>query len=95
MDNEVSEILRNLIREEYKIELELVPPGAHIRNAAEVAIQNFKAHFISILTGVVDDFPKDLLYWLLPQVEVTINLLRQSNAISTVSAYAHTSGPFD
>ena len=34
MDNEVSEILRNLIREEYKIELELVPPGAHIRNAA-------------------------------------------------------------
>ena len=32
---------------------------------------------------------------LLPQTKITINLLRQSNATPTVSAYAHLSGPFD
>ena len=32
---------------------------------------------------------------LLPQAEITVNLLRQSNATPTVSAYAHMSGPFD
>jgi hypothetical protein len=32
---------------------------------------------------------------LLPQTEITVNLLRQSNATPTVSAYAHLSGPFD
>ena len=31
----------------------------------------------------------------MPQTEVTLNLLRQSNATPTVSAYAHLSGPFD
>jgi hypothetical protein len=32
---------------------------------------------------------------LLPQTEITINLIRQSNATPNVSAYAHLSGPFD
>ena len=38
MDNKVSESIKNLIRDEYNKELELVPPGCHQRNAAEVAI---------------------------------------------------------
>ena len=95
IDNEVSEMLKTLIREEYNMELELVPPGSHRRNAAELAIQNFKAYFISILVGVVDDSPNDLWDWLIPQAGVTIILLRQSNATPTLSAYAHMSGPFD
>ena len=72
-----------------------VPPGCHRRNAAEVAIRNFKAHFLGILAGVVDDFPDNLWDRLLPQAEITINLLHQSNATPTVSAYAHMCGPFD
>eukprot|EP00804_Cyclotella_cryptica_P028989 CCRYP_012408-RA/>CCRYP_012408-RA protein AED:0.21 eAED:0.21 QI:0/0/0/1/1/1/2/0/880 len=32
---------------------------------------------------------------LLPQTEITLNLLCQSNATPTVSAYAHLNGPFD
>ena len=31
----------------------------------------------------------------MPQTEITVNLLRQSNATPTVLAYAHLSGPFD
>ena len=95
MDNEVSEKMKNMIRDEFKMQLELVPPGCHRRNAAEVAIRNFKAHFLSILAGVADDFPPNLWDRLLPQAEITINLLRQSNATPTVSAYAHLNGPFD
>ena len=95
LDNEVSENMKELIRSSYNMELELVPPGCHRRNAAEVAIRNFKAHFLSILAGVAEDFPMQLWDRLLPQAEITINLLRQSNATPTVLAYAHMSGPFD
>ena len=77
------------------MELELVPPGCHQRNAAKVAIRNFKAHFLSILAGTATDFLPSLWDRLLPQAEVTVNLLQQSNATPTVSAYVHLCGPFD
>ena len=77
------------------MKLELVPPGCHCRNAAEVAIQNFKAHFLSVLAGTATSFPPNLWERLLPQSQVTINLLRQSNATPNVSAYAHLCGPFE
>jgi len=95
LDNEVSENMKNHIRDTCKINMELVPPGCHRRNAAEVAIRNFKAHFLSVLAGVANDFPPSLWDRLLPQTEITINLIQQSNAIPNVSAYAHLSGPFD
>eukprot|EP00804_Cyclotella_cryptica_P019044 CCRYP_014460-RA/>CCRYP_014460-RA protein AED:0.28 eAED:0.28 QI:0/0/0/1/1/1/3/0/673 len=95
LDNEISNAMKNLITDTYKMTYKLVPPGCHCRNAAEVAIRNFKSHFLSILAGVADDFPMKLWDKLLPQAEITINLLRQSNATPTVSAYAHLKGPFD
>ena len=66
LDNKVSENMKELIRSTYNMELELVPPRCHRRNAAEVAIQNFKAHFLSILAGVADSFPMQLWDCLLP-----------------------------
>ena len=60
-----------------------------------MAIRNFKAHFISVLAGVAEDFLMHLWDRLLPQKEITLNLLRQSNTAPTVSAYAHLSEPFD
>jgi hypothetical protein len=95
IDNEVSENMKNHIRNTCKFKMELVPPGCHQRNAAEVAIRNFKAHFLSVLAGAADDFPPSLWNRLLPQTEITINLIQQSNATPNVSAYAHLSGPFD
>ena len=38
LDNEVSSAMTDVIRDKYKMEMELVPPGCHRRNAAEVAI---------------------------------------------------------
>ena len=72
--------MKDLVKNKYKMEYELIPPGCHRCNAAEVAIQNFKAHFLSISAGVADDFPIRLWDKILPQAEITINLLRQSNA---------------
>eukprot|EP00804_Cyclotella_cryptica_P002928 CCRYP_013287-RA/>CCRYP_013287-RA protein AED:0.38 eAED:0.38 QI:0/0/0/1/1/1/2/0/632 len=95
LDNEVSSAVKDLIRDTYKMTLELVPPGFHRRNAAEVGICNFKLHFLSILAGVADDFPLNLWDKLLPQAKITLNLLHQSNATPTDSAYAHLNGPFD
>ena len=77
------------------MQMEMVTPGSHHRNAAEFAIRNFKAHFLSVLAGTAQDFPPSLWDRLLPQAEITINLLRQSNETPNVSAYAHLSGPFD
>ena len=48
------------------MKMELVPPGCHRRNAAEVAIRDFKAHFLSVLAGTADDFLPSLWDILLP-----------------------------
>jgi hypothetical protein len=95
LNNKVSEATKTIIKDKYKMEMELVPPGCHRRNAAEVPIRNFKARFLSVLAGTAEDFPPSLWDHLLPQTEITLNLLRQSNATPTVSAGAHLSGPFD
>ncbi len=60
-----------------------------------VAIRNFKAHFLSILVSVANNFPPNLWDWLRPQTKITINLIQKSNATPNVLAYAHLSGPFD
>ncbi len=87
--------MKNHICNTCKMNVELVPPGCHRQNTAEVAIHNFKSHFLSILAGVANDFPQHLWDRLLPQTKITLNLIRQLNATPTVSAYAHLSGPFD
>jgi hypothetical protein len=95
LDNELSVHMKNHICEQYKFTVELVPPGCHRCNAAEVAICNFKAHFLSVLAGTATSFPSNLWDRLLPQTEITLNLLRQSNATPIISAYAHLCGPFN
>ena len=72
-----------MIRDEFKMQVEQVPPGCHRQNAAKVTIQNFKAHFLSILAGTAKDFPLSLWDRLLSQAEITINLLCQANADPT------------
>ena len=57
LDNEVSSAMTDVIHNKYKMEMELVPPGCHRRNAAEVAIRNSKAHFLSVLAGIAEDVP--------------------------------------
>ena len=60
LENEVSNLMKTIIHDKYKMKLELVPPGCHRCNAAEVAIRNFKAHFLSVLAGTGTIFPPNL-----------------------------------
>ena len=94
LDNETSELLLTSL-ESSDIEIALVPPYLHRRNAAERAIQTFKAHFISILCGTDPKFPVNLWDKLLPHAEITLNLLRNSRINPALSAYCQVWGNFD
>ena len=94
MDNEISAEYQKAI-EKNKMTFQKVPPHDHRRNLAERAIQTFKAHFIAILCGVDESFPMHLWCRILPQVEMTLNLLRPSRLLPTVSAHAHLYGQHD
>ena len=74
---------------------ELVPPGNHRMLIAEQAIQTWEAHMISNLNGVDENFPISCWCQIVSQTELTLNLLRQSNIVPAISAYAHVHGQHD
>ena len=94
LDNEISEEYKKAIKQN-DTTFQLVPPHDHRKNIAEKAIQTFKSHFIAILCGTAENFPMNLWDRLLPQAEMTLNLLRQSRLVPKVSTYAHLYGQHD
>ena len=90
-DNECSAELKHAFKAN-KLEYQLAPPHQHRRNAAERAIQTFKAHFIAGLTSVDPHFPITEWDRLLQQAEITLNLLRNSRLTRNLSAYAAIAG---
>lgn len=95
LDNEASSSYKLLITSKWGTKFQLVPPDVHRSNAAERAIRTFKAHFLAILAGISSDFPKNLWDLLLPQAELTLNLLRQSRLNPKISAWEYFAGPFN
>mgnify|MGYP000978021802 CR=1 FL=1 len=81
--------MKNHIRDTCKMNMELVPSGCHQQNAAEVAICNFKSHLLSVLAGVADDFPQNLWDHLLPQTEITLNLIQDLHRLDNANDIAH------
>jgi hypothetical protein len=94
LDNEASTALKNFFTIN-DIAYQLVPPHWHQRNAAERAIRNFKEHFVAGLSSVYPSFPMHLWDRLLPQAEITLNLLRTSRLHPQLSAAAHYHGLVD
>ena len=94
LDNEVPKELKEAIPEN-KCTLELTPPDMHRWNITERAIQTAKNHIISCLAGLPDDFPIHEWDELIPQMFLTLSLLRASNMVPNVSAYAYHKGRFD
>ncbi len=94
LDNQASQAMQQAIRDNGWV-FQFVPPDMHRRNKAERAIRTFKAHFISILAGTDPAFPKNRWDLLLPQAELTVNLLRQSSLQPHMSAWEHFNGPFN
>ena len=55
----------------------------------------FKDHFTAILSQVDKTFLMHLLGQLLPQAEHTVNMMRPTNIVLTISAYSYTHGQDD
>jgi hypothetical protein len=90
-DNEASAALKNFFTVN-DIAYQLVPPHCHRRNAAERAIRTFKEHFVVGLSSADPSFPLHLWDRLLPQAEITLNLLRTPGLHPQLSAAAHFHG---
>jgi hypothetical protein len=93
LDNEASEAFKTEIKK--NCNLQLVLPDTHRRNLAARAVQTFKSHFVTILASVDSLFPMSLWDCLVLQAAMTLNLLRQANKTSSVSAYEFANGKFD
>ena len=67
LDNEASAEYNRSIKTKWNANYQLLPPNTHRSNEAERAIRTFKAHFLSILSGVAPYFPRNVWDLLLPQ----------------------------
>ncbi len=94
MDNQPSRVIKEYLTLQ-RCENLLVKPNNHQVNAAERAIQTFKAHFISALATTDSIFPLQLWDPLTPQVKHTLNMLQPSHLDPTKSAYKAIHGPYD
>jgi hypothetical protein len=94
LDNEASAALKNFFTTN-DVDYQLVPPHCHLRNVAERAIRTFKEQFVAGLSSVDPTSPLHLWNRLLPQVGLTLNLLRTSRLHPQISAAAHFHGLVD
>ena len=94
LDNETSKELEDFMKLE-NISFQYVPPRSHRRNAAERSIRTFKNHFVATLCTVDKAFPLQLWDAILPQTELTLNLLRGSRLDPSLSAWAQLHGAYD
>ncbi len=94
MDNKCSKAVGKHIQAN-KMNTQLVPLHNHCINAAECAIAMFKEHFVAALATVDMLCPLQLWDEFLPQVKLTLNLLRFSCCNLRVSAKQELYHPFD
>ena len=94
LDNEISQDLKNAFNEE-ETAFQLVPPHSHRRNLAERAIQTWKGHFKAGLASTDPNFPLSEWDRLIPQANITLNLLRTARTNPALSAYAYIYGNFN
>jgi hypothetical protein len=74
LDNEAYSALKNFFTT-HDMEYQLFPPHFHWRNAAEWEIRTFKEHFVAVLASGDPYFPLHLCKRLLPQAEMTLNII--------------------
>eukprot|EP01034_Spumella_vulgaris_P038071 gene38071-46978_t len=94
LDNETSKQLERYCRS-HNITIQYCPPGMHRANKAERCIRTFKNHFISTLATADVAFPLSSWDELLPQAELTLNLMRSSGRTAQISAWQQLHGHYD
>jgi hypothetical protein len=94
LDNQASLAYKKAINNS-DMRYKLVPPDNHQCNMAKKAIQTFKDHFVSVLSGCALTFPVHLWCQLLLHVEWQLLLLQQSQLHPNLFAYVHIYGHHD
>lgn len=94
LNNDISPTITEYLQL-HNITYQIVPPNNHRCNKAERGIQTFKAHFIAGLSLLPSQFPLHLWCRLLPQAQLTLNLLRSSNFNPNISEHASIWGNYD
>ena len=95
MDNETSTELEFFLHE-HGLEIEYVPPANHRTNRAERAIRHVKNNLISMMAGTDRNCPVFLWDEFLPQLNITINIIRPCPMNPAISAYHGVHGaPYD
>ena len=94
MDNECSKVIKAFILKK-KFKIHLVEPHNHRVNATKAAVKAAKCHVVSGLATVDILFPLRLWCKFIPQMEMTMNMLRTSRPDSKISAYKDMEGAFD
>jgi hypothetical protein len=94
LDNEISKVLIQAIKDKGN-DFQLASPNDHRLNPAERAIQTFKNHLVAILHGCDKNFPVWLWCQIIPQVVITLNMLRRSRINPRLSAHTQIFGVFD
>ena len=88
LDNEISVDLKQAIHEE-EITYEIVPKGQQRRNIAENSIGTWKSTAVRVFSVIDSKCPLYLWDLMLRQIDMQVNLQRQSNTTPKVSAHAH------
>lgn len=94
LDNEASKVLVHAI-ETKNLRDQLSSPYLHRMNPAERAVQSWKNNFISNLHGTDSTFPAHQWDRIIPQCEMTLNMLRRSRINPKLSAYHQMFGLYD
>ena len=95
MDNENARAIKMFCdKQRPQIIQQLVPPNDHQGNKAERDIRTMKNHLIASFGSLDPSFPMTAWAHTLPQVELTLNLMRGSAFVPHVSAWHSLHGPF-
>ena len=94
LDNEMSDTIKKAFTKN-GVTYQAVPPHMHRANAAERFIQTFKDHLLSGLATCDPEFPINEWDRLLPQCEMTLNLLLVARCNPKLSAYTYLEGLHD
>jgi len=95
-DNESSKELEKWGAEKSPpIKFQKVPPHVHRGNRSEKEVGTTKNHLISMINTAHPEYPLRGWEHIVPQAEITLNLLRQSGISYYMSAYQQLHGTYD
>ena len=93
MDNETSQEVESFIKGQQQTQLQYTAPDRHCP-PAEKAVQTYKCAFKSTLASLPTNFPLALWCRLLPQIDLSVNIVRPNRLNPKLSAWAAMEGDF-